>query len=98
MIKFKITPIGGYVIGDGPVPGNLDPDVFMKMFMHKVLDAQAQGKQELILNDEEIAEEIKQSMIEGIIDETQEIKDYCDSVIDDAEVIETDEQNIMELL
>ena len=60
MIRFKITPIGGYVIGDGPVPGNLDPDVFMKMFMHKVLDAQAQGKQELILNDEEIAEEIKQ--------------------------------------
>ena len=96
MIRFKITPIGGYVIGDGPVPGNLDPDVFMKMFMHKVLDAQAQGKQELILNDEEIAEEIKQSMIEGIIDETQEIKDYCDSVIDDAEVVETDEWSCYE--
>jgi hypothetical protein len=52
MMRVKITPMGGYVVGDGPCP--FDPEEFMLLFGNKVLDAQRQGMEMLEIPDAEI--------------------------------------------
>lgn len=94
MIKIKITDVGCYVIGDGPVPSGLDPDEFMKLFTRKILDTKAQGITELILNDENISDVMKQSMVKGVADGMQEMVDHCDEAMARAEVIEVEDDTI----
>jgi hypothetical protein len=48
-IRVKITPKGGYVLGDGPCP--FDPDEFLIMFGDKVIEAQRAGMEELLIDD-----------------------------------------------
>jgi hypothetical protein len=43
MIKVKLSPVGGYVMGDGECP--FDPDDFMHMFMNRIIEAQRAGLQ-----------------------------------------------------
>jgi hypothetical protein len=52
MTKIKLTPHGGYVVGDGPCP--FDPDKFILAFGDKVLEAQRQGLAEILLDDAEV--------------------------------------------
>ena len=54
MITVKISPVGGYIVGDGNIPSGLDPDQFMKLFMARIIRARAQGLKELEFTDEEI--------------------------------------------
>jgi len=52
MIKIKLTPMGGYVVGDGPCP--FDPDEFMKAFGHKLIEMKGRGLTEMGIPQEEI--------------------------------------------
>ncbi len=45
VLRIKITPMGGYVMGDGECP--FDPDTFLMLFGSKVMEAQRQGLEEL---------------------------------------------------
>jgi hypothetical protein len=54
MIKVKITPNGGYVTGDGPLPFN--PDEFLEMFMARIIEARRKGLIEIGFTDDEIDE------------------------------------------
>jgi hypothetical protein len=54
MITVKITPSGGYICGDGPIPGNLNPDEFYKLFSARIIAAKARGLTELGIEDEEV--------------------------------------------
>jgi hypothetical protein len=50
MIKIKITPFGGYVVGDGPCP--FDPDDFMMAYLDRINEARRAGLTELGIPDE----------------------------------------------
>jgi hypothetical protein len=43
MIKIKLSEMGGYVYGDGGLPAGFNPDEFIKLFMHRIIEAKAQG-------------------------------------------------------
>jgi len=81
-VTFKITPVGGYIIGDGPVPADLNPDQFMKLFMSRVLEAKARGATELVMNDTDIAMEIREAIARGILQSTEAAITYCNEVWD----------------
>lgn len=74
MVKVKITPFGGYIVGDGDCP--FDPDKFMKEIMGTVIAAQRDGLRELCFNDEQV-----NAIIEGRIEAVNQ-------AIDEAEVKE----------
>lgn len=44
-IKIKLTPAGGYVMGDGPCPFN--PDDFFLLFSGRIIDAKRKSLEEL---------------------------------------------------
>jgi hypothetical protein len=89
MIKVKITPMGGYVYGDGPM--NFDPDAFLKAFEHKVMEAKARGLVEIGFDDATIQEwlQYQRSVYDDAIDNAI-VKEYDDSVIQ--QLIDTDQQ------
>jgi hypothetical protein len=63
----KITPVGGYVVGDGKCP--FDPDEFLVAFGTRVIEAKRRGLEELEISDEEInayLDEQKQLFVEQI--------------------------------
>jgi len=83
MITVKITPVGGYICGDGPIPGNLQPDQFYKMFMQRIIEAKQRGLEELILTDNEIEEEMKNQMIVDSRSASQEHYDTVARMVDE---------------
>lgn len=80
MIKVKITPMGGYVCGDGNIPSGLDPDTFMKMFGARIMRAQAEGLTELGFEDIEVTEMLNQAISkwDALIDDTP-AREYRDN-------------------
>ena len=54
MITVRIGSNGGYIVGDGPIPGGLNPDQFYKMFMAKIMAAKMAGLVELGITQQEI--------------------------------------------
>lgn len=77
MIRIKLTPQGGYVLGDGECP--FAPDSFMKAFAHKIMQAQLRGLEEIGITDEEVAEYL------------QKADDNFSKSLDEAEVVEVKE-------
>jgi hypothetical protein len=63
MIKVKLSPMGGYVMGDGECPFN--PDDFMHMFMNKIIDAQRAGLQVLEIPEEEVNQLVAEQKIKA---------------------------------
>jgi hypothetical protein len=51
-IKIKLTPVGGYVVGDGKLP--MDPDQFLIHFANRIIEAQRSGMASLEISGEEI--------------------------------------------
>jgi hypothetical protein len=51
-LRIKITPHGGYVLGDGKCP--FDPDDFLIAFGNKIIEAQKAGLTEIGFTDEEV--------------------------------------------
>jgi hypothetical protein len=52
MLRIKVTPMGGYVLGDGDCP--FEPDDFLKIFGKHIIQAQMQGLTEIGIPDEEV--------------------------------------------
>jgi hypothetical protein len=71
MTYVKITPVGGYMYGDGPIPGGLDPDTFYKAFSGKIIEAMGRGLTEIGFTDEEVAAQVlkQQTSVNLMIDE-----------------------------
>jgi hypothetical protein len=74
MIRVKITPMGGYICGDGDIPNGLNPDQFMKLFMGKIMAAKMQGLTELGIEQYEIDDMIARTQfeIDNMFDQTPE--------------------------
>jgi hypothetical protein len=69
-IKVKITPMGGYVLGDGKCP--FDPDQFLIAFGSKILEAQRQGLEMLEIDPVEVEAYIARAKrnFAGMVQET----------------------------
>jgi hypothetical protein len=67
-VQIKITPMGGYVMGDGECP--FDPDEFLIAFGHKIIEAQMKGLSEVILDMDEfeaITNKMKLAHTAGVV-------------------------------
>jgi hypothetical protein len=64
-MKIKITPMGGYVVGDGPCP--FDPDQFLILFGHKIIEAQRQGLDEILVDPDAVIATAKERFADAVL-------------------------------
>jgi hypothetical protein len=82
---------GGYIIGDGKLPDDFNPDAFMKRFSRATIMAAARGNKQAI---GEILGELPVETEEEIDAHAEEAAGRVDAAIDAAPTVELKEKSI----